>query len=169
MDDAAFDELYEREWPGLVGALTYVCGDRTEAADCVQEAFLRAWENRRRLDRDAGGWVRTVALRVAVSRWRKTRSGATAWLRHHAQPERRRGVDEDALAVDHEVLAALRGLPDAQREALVMHHVMDMSVDDVAQVLACPVGTVKARLARGRAAMAVRLRPATPALEERAR
>jgi RNA polymerase sigma-70 factor (ECF subfamily) len=169
VDDAAFDELYEREWPGLVGALTFVCGDRTEAADCVQEAFVRAWENRRRLDGDAGGWVRTVALRIAVSRWRKTRGGVTAWLRHHSRPQPHADVEVEALAVDPEVVEALRGLPDAQREALVMHHVMDMSVDDVAAVLGCPVGTVKARLARGRAAMAVRLRPTTPSSKENAR
>ena len=169
MDDAAFDALYEREWPGLVGALTFVCGNRAEAADCVQEAFVRAWENRRRLDSDAGGWVRTVALRVAVSRWRKTKGGATAWLRHHTRPQAPRDVADEALAVDHDVVEALRGLPDAQREVLVMHHVMDISVDDVAGVLGCPVGTVKARLARGRAAMAVRLRPTSPASEERAR
>lgn len=157
MDEQSFDALYEREWPALVGALTLVCGNRTEAADCVQEAFVRAWENRRRLDDDAGGWVRAVALRIAVSRWRKARNSATAWLRDHRQREATYAVADTGQVLDADVWQGLMSLPDAQREALVMHHVLDLSVAELAAATGAPVGTVKARLARGRAAMAARL------------
>lgn len=51
----------------------------------------------------------------------------------------------------------MRKLPAAQREALVLFHVADLSVDDIARQLDVPAGTVKARLSRGRAALAADL------------
>lgn len=154
MDEAQFDALYEAQWASLVGQVTMVCGDRAEAADCVQEAFVRAWEQRRSLDADAGGWVRTAALRVAVSRWRRTRNALAAWAREDS----RRGAPEVWLRPGHEhdapVWRALARLPVGQREALVLHHVLDLTVAQAADVLGVPVGTVKARLSRGRTALA---------------
>ncbi len=159
MNEAEYDELYHSQWARLVGQVTLVCGNSSEAADCVQEAFVRAWENRRHLDADAGGWVRTAALRVAFSRWRKARNAMTAWTRDHQA----RGLDVAFLESSHEadapVWRALGDLPAAQREALVMHHVLDMPVAQVAEVLGVAQGTVKARLSRGRAALAVVLQP----------
>lgn len=154
MDPGEFDALYAREWPRLVGQLTVVCGSRQEAADCVQEAFVRAWEQRSRLHGDAGGWVRTAALRVAVSRWRRTRNALTAWARHEraAVPGRDSGSAWQGAGW-HAMLA----LPAVQREAVAMHHVLDMSVADIAALVGVPEGTVKTRLARGRQSMAAAL------------
>ena len=61
-------------------------------------------------------------------------------------------------------MAALRRLPAAQREAIALHHLADLPVAEVALTLGVPEGTVKARLARGRAALAVLLE--TPAKED---
>ena len=158
MDEGEFDALYEREWSALVGQVTLVCGDPAEAADCVQEAFARAWEHRSSLDADAGGWVRTAALRVAVSRWRKTRNAVLAWGRADSRTVRRHHDDPgDAGVADPQLWDALRALPAAQREALALHHLLDLGVDQVAGLVGAPTGTVKARLARGRAALAARL------------
>jgi RNA polymerase sigma-70 factor, ECF subfamily len=55
------------------------------------------------------------------------------------------------------VFAALRRLPLAQREVLVMHHMLDVPIPEIAAELALPIGTVKARLFRGRAALATLL------------
>jgi RNA polymerase sigma factor (sigma-70 family) len=52
---------------------------------------------------------------------------------------------------------ALRALPDHQRETLALHYLADLSVADVAETLGVPAGTVKARLSRGRAALATAL------------
>jgi RNA polymerase sigma-70 factor (ECF subfamily) len=49
---------------------------------------------------------------------------------------------------------ALQKLPEAQRTAIVLHHLCDLPVDEVAAEVGAPVGTVKARLSRGRAALA---------------
>ena len=51
------------------------------------------------------------------------------------------------------LVAALRQLPEAQRRALVLHHLCDLPVQEVAAEVGAPVGTVKARLSRGRSAL----------------
>lgn len=154
MDSAAFDELYSAHARRLVGQMYAVCGDLSEAQDVVQEAFARAWERRDQLSttQSPEAWLRTVAYRLAISRWRKTRNAATAWLRR---------ADSDAVEAvspDHVLLVtALRGLPEAQRHTIVLHHLCDLPVEEVAALTGAPVGTVKARLARGRAALAAAL------------
>ena len=93
--------------------------------------------------------MRTVAWRLAASRWRKAKNGVTAMLRHgppEDTPEP--GVDNVAL------VAALRQIPEAQRRAIVLHHLGGLSVAEVAHEVGAPEGTVKARLSRGRAALA---------------
>jgi len=150
MDAADFDELYAAHARRLVGQMYAVCGDLGEAQDVVQEAFARAWEQRGRFDLVAApeAWLRTVAYRLAVSRWRKARNAATAW---------RRRADAEAVAAigpEHVALvAALRLLPESQRHALVLHHLCDLPVAEVAVLTGVPTGTVKARLSRGRAAL----------------
>jgi RNA polymerase sigma-70 factor (ECF subfamily) len=54
-------------------------------------------------------------------------------------------------------VTALRQLPEAQRRALVLHHIADLSVQDVAHEVGVPEGTIKARLSRGRTALAALL------------
>jgi len=153
MDHGEFDRLYRREWPVLMSQVVLICGDRGEAADCVQEAFVRAWQHRDRLDSDAGGWLRTAAVRVAVSSWRKRRSAALAWTRLATH---RRDEDVEAKApfdVDEPLGRALLGLPVRQRQVVVMHHVMDMSVAQVADLLGVPDGSVRGWLSKGRASV----------------
>ena len=82
MDEESFDAFYAASFGRLVGQIYAMCGSVTEAQDCVQEAFIRAWDRRRTLDVDQApeAWVRTVAYRLAVSRWRRARtwSGSTS-------------------------------------------------------------------------------------------
>ena len=153
MDQGQFDELYRREWPVLMSQVVLICGDAGEAADCVQEAFVRAWQQRDRLDADAGGWLRTAAVRVAVSSWRKRRSAALAWTRL-ASGRRDESVEAQVpFDVDEPLGRALLALPVRQREVVVMHHVMDMSVAQVADVLGVPDGSVRGWLSKGRVAV----------------
>lgn len=153
VDELEFDSLYQREWSLLVGQVFLVCGDLTEAQDCVQEAFVKAWEHRSELRSDAGGWLRTTALRVSVSRWRKTRNALTAWSRHSGGPEVM-ALDPSHLDnFDGEIWDALRALPVRQREAVVLHHVLDMSVADAAELLLVSPEAFRVRLSRGRNAL----------------
>jgi RNA polymerase sigma-70 factor (ECF subfamily) len=94
-------------------------------------------------------WVRTAAWRVAISRWRRARR----LLRVHdgASPQ----LDAFENLVDLVSLSsALRTLPRRQREAIVLYHLAGLSIDEIAGQVQAPPGTVKARLSRGRAALA---------------
>jgi RNA polymerase sigma-70 factor (ECF subfamily) len=133
-------------------------GDRDEAQECVQEAFVRAWTHRRKLSR-AGhpeAWVRTTAYRLAVGRWRRRRLDRRPADRALSPAAHVDAADESRVAL----LAALRRLPEAQRQALVLHHLCDLSVQAVAQEVGVPEGTIKARLSRGRSSLAALLDPA---------
>ncbi|MDO5677808.1 MAG: SigE family RNA polymerase sigma factor [Propionibacteriaceae bacterium] len=151
MEEAQFDSLYSQSFQSIVGQIYAMCGNLTEAQDCVQEAFIRAWDHRRRIDWDQNpeGWVRTTAYRLAVSRWRKA-ARAFRQPDRAVEPEQTREPNPDRVALEK----ALEQLPADQRRAIVLHHLCDMSVAQVADEVGSPTGTVKARLARGRETLA---------------
>lgn len=155
MDADEFDDLYATSFGPLVRQLYAMIGDAEEARDCVQEAFVRAWSRRRSLERDQHpqAWVRTTAYRLAVSRWRRSSRWRREPDRAHAPRTTVDPVDEAHVAL----VAALRQLPVEQREALVLHHLADLPVAQIAAETGTKEGTVKARLSRGRAALAALL------------
>jgi RNA polymerase sigma-70 factor (ECF subfamily) len=151
-----FEEFYAHSRHSLVGQLYLMTGDLHEAQDVVQEAFVRAWTRRARLDRDAGpeAWIRTVAWRLAVSRLRRRGRSADAW-RRHAGGRADSAPPPDPAAVD--LLAALRQLSERQRRIAVLHYVCDLTVEQVAAETGIATGTVKTHLSRARAALAPHL------------
>jgi len=153
MDERLVRELYDASYRRLVGRLTAFTGSRAEAEDVVQEAFVRALAHARTLARTESpeAWLLTVALNVARSRWRRMRR--MAGFLPELVPDDHPDLSPDRVAL----LAALRRLPAAQREAIALHHLADLPVEQVAAALGVPTGTVKARLSRGRAALAVLL------------
>ena len=155
MDEQAFDEFYAASFRRLTGQLYAMIGDRDEAQECVQEAFVRAWAHLRQLDRaeNPEAWVRTTAYRLAVSRWRRIQRSRRPADRALSADRHTHPADENHVAL----VAALRQLPEAQRRTLVLHHLADLPVREVAREVGVPEGTVKARLSRGRAALAVLL------------
>lgn len=157
MDQAHFDEFYADASPRLVGQLTAMLGSFAEAQDCVQEAFVKAWLHRSELDVDGSpeAWVRRTAWRIGVSRWRATAAALRAYARRGGDPVAALAPTEDRAAL----VAALRTINAEQRRAIVLHHLCDLSVDEVARETGAPTGTVKARLTRGRKALARALGP----------
>ncbi|MEU8819651.1 SigE family RNA polymerase sigma factor [Actinoplanes sp. NPDC048796] len=146
-----FEEFYAASSSRVLGHLFLMTGDRAEAEDAVAEAFARAWQRWAVVSRadSPEAWVRTVATRIAISGWRK----AANRLRAH----RREAGDQvlDGLSPDHVALMqALRTLSPAQRRDIVLHHLVGLSVDEIARETGTPAGTVKARLSRGRKALA---------------
>jgi RNA polymerase sigma-70 factor (ECF subfamily) len=96
--------------------------------------------------------MRRVAMNLAADHARKLCRQARAILRM--------GPPSEAPEVSVETLAlveALRTLPVRQRQAIVLHHLVGLPVEEVAQTLRAPVGTVKSLLSRGRRALAARL------------
>jgi RNA polymerase sigma-70 factor (ECF subfamily) len=155
-----FTAFYAASFGRLVGQLYAMTGDQAEAQDAVQEAFVRAWAHRRRLDADGSpeAWVRATAWRVAVSRWHRARVGRL--LMGSQPPQAVDGPGPDRIAL----IDALRRLPAEQRRAVVLYHLCDRSVAEIAAETGTPIGTVKARLARGRAALAAYLRETATSL-----
>lgn len=150
-DEDAFDAFYAANVGRLIGRMYVLTGDLAEAQDVVQEAFARAWERWAELDMNGApeAWVRTVAQRLAVSRWRRMRT-ALAFVRRQGPPPTAAPPDP------HHVLLvqALREIPEAHRRVVVLHYLCDMTVEQVAAETGRPVGTVKSQLSRGRAALA---------------
>ena len=163
MDREEFTSFYTASFPRLVGQLYAMTGDRAEAQDAVQEAFVRAWVHRGQIDitRGAEAWVRVTAWRIAASRWRRSREGIRLMLLA-ARPDRTAGPGPDRVAF----VEALRKLPAEQRRALALYHLADLTVEQIAAETGARPGTVKARLARGRAALAPHLRETTAPVGE---
>ncbi len=149
-----FAAFYEATWGRTVACAYAICGELGTAEESAQEAYARAWPRWSRLREydDPGAWVRQVATRQAISRWRRTRTALNHLVRSR-EPEPAAAPDESTVLL----VAALRRLPEAQRRAVVLHHLAGLPVAEVARSERCPEGTVKARLSRGRAALAVLL------------
>ena len=164
-DADEFDAFYAGSSRRVLGQVYAMTGNRAEAEDAVAEAYLKAWD-RWAAVRDCDSpeaWVRRVASRNAVSAWRKAVNRIRA---HH-----RDAVDDevDGLSPDHVALVhALRRIPADQRRVIVLHHLVDLSVAEIAQEVGAPTGTVKAWLARGRRSLAEHL-SATPEYAREAR
>jgi RNA polymerase sigma-70 factor (ECF subfamily) len=150
-----FTGFYTASFGRLVGQLYAMTGNTADAQDAVQEAFVRAWTHRGRLDSDGSpeAWVRATAWRIAVSKWHRARLGHLL-ARSQPQLPAADGPSPDYIAL----IDALRKLPAEQRRAVVLYHLCDRSVTEIAVETGAPVGTVKARLARGRASLAPYLR-----------
>ncbi|WP_307804004.1 sigma-70 family RNA polymerase sigma factor [Micromonospora echinofusca] len=150
-------EVYAASAARLVAQLFAVTGDYAEAQDAVQEAFVRVLARPGRLRQvdNPEAWLRTIALNVARSRYRR-RAVFDRLVRSGRLAPTGQGVPE--LSPDHVALvAALQRLPRATREAVVLHHLADLPVAGVAQALGCSVEAVKTRLVRGRRALAADL------------
>ena len=159
----SFEELFAASYGRLVGLLFAFLQDRAQAEDVVQDALASAWLRWRVLRgyHDPEAWVRMVAFRRAVDHHRRGVRQRRALVRLGPPPSLP-PVDADHL----DLVQALRRLPLAQREVLVLHYVAELAVDRVASELRLPVGTVKSRLARGRAALAHQLQPGMDAPDE---
>lgn len=154
-----FDAFYVGTATRITRQLILLTGDRLEAEDVTQEAFERAWLRWSSI-RDCSSpeaWVRTVAQRLAISRWRRVRNAATAWRRHGPAanlPE----LDGQHVAL----MAALGRLPLQQRRAVVLYHLVDLTVEEVAAETGSSVAAVKKQLERGREALAALLGDTDP-------
>jgi RNA polymerase sigma-70 factor (ECF subfamily) len=152
-DDDRLDELYRTSYRRLVSVVGAVAGDRAEAEDVVQEAFVRLmrhWSKVSAYD-DPEAWVRRVALGILSNRRRKARNALSALRR---QDRLAHGPEPDPARVDLD--RALDRLPLAQRQVVVLQH-LGMSVPDIASQLEVPEGTVKSRLSRAKVSLAATL------------
>lgn len=140
--DSSLSAFYRAEYPRLVAALTLYCGDRELAAELAQETMARAWRHWPRIGRfeSPAGWVHRVGINLANSAMRRAivRARLTRAERH----------DETTAPADVGTSVALRAavaaLPRRQRTALVLRYFVDLPYDDVAALMRCRPGTVRA-------------------------
>lgn len=172
---AAFGTLVERYQDRVFNAILRMCGNRDDAEELCQEAFVKALENLSRFREDSRfyTWLFRIAVNLTISRRR--RGGR---VKFHSL-ERLAGRDEElprprdmlpdgreknpaeVVAQDdvHErVLQELAELDDEFRAVVVMRDVEGMDYDQIAEVLKIPHGTVKSRLYRARLLLQERLR-----------
>jgi RNA polymerase sigma-70 factor (ECF subfamily) len=149
---AVFDDLFRAHYDRLVRALTVACGDREQAADAVQEAFVKAHVRWRRIGRydDPVGWVRRVAINQLRDEHRRAGRKHRALARLAA-----RATTSEQLVEPDEFGRLLAGLPRQQRIATALYYVDEMSVAEIAAALELAEGTVKSHLHDARQ----RLRP----------
>lgn len=147
-EPAAFEELVTEFERPLLYYSAKLLGDENQAFDVVQEVWLRALRQIRRLEQPGAvrAWLYRMAHGISVDRLRQERS-------------RRRVEEIKSLAVDEaiespvfcadDVAAVHRALDQlelAHREVIVLQFLEDMSIAEIASVLDCPQGTVKSRL-----------------------
>ena len=158
--DEAIAILYAAHWHPLVRLAWFLVHDQGTAEDVVQDAFIATHRNYDRI-RDTGAAV--AYLRRAVV------NGARSVQRHDvvvrreaiAEADRATAASAEAQALRHlgdgAMLAALRRLPDRQREVLVLRYFADWSEAAIADALGIAPGSVKAHAHRGLAALRARL------------
>ena len=140
-------ELYRRHAPEAARFAYLLTGDRALAEDLTQEAFVRMYARFRDLrNPDAFPWyLRKTVLNLARSHFRRANVE-----RAYVRSESRVPVSpQPDLGSREEMWQALLGLPQRQRAAIVLRYYEDLSEKDTADVMGCPVGTVKSLVSRG--------------------
>jgi RNA polymerase sigma-70 factor, ECF subfamily len=156
-DTEAFRALVEAHRHMAYGLALRILRDPQEAEDAAQEAFVRAWKALPNFRGDArfSTWLHRIVARRALDRLavlRRRRGHEVAVEEAEVLPGSP-GPDFEARDRARRIEALVAALPDAQRVVVTMFYYEGRSVNDVAQVLGMPDGTVKTHLSRARAAM----------------
>jgi len=167
-DMAALEQLLERFGGAMATLARSMLRDAADAQDVVEEALLRAHDAgpRFRGERGLRTWMLKITANLCRDRLRRRRFVAgsldgpapivDAGLRFDPVGEWDERLDRRAMAERLDV--AIAGLPDDQREVVVMRHRLGLSHEEMSAALALPLGTVKSRLARALAALREALR-----------
>ena len=151
-DRWAFEQLVERHQHRLFTLAARTLGSADDAADAVQEAFIRAWLG---LPRFRGGslfstWLYRIGLNAAHDQRAKRRTEPLDETREPADPQDAFLASELSTALQ----AALNELDDDYRVAVVLFDVLGCSYGEISELTDVPEGTVKSRIFRGRRQLA---------------
>jgi RNA polymerase sigma-70 factor (sigma-E family) len=149
-----FTEFYRADQAACLRAVLVSVGDRQVAEDLVAEAFTRAWVSWQQVSRHPAprAWIVRTALNARISRWRRQRREVT-WDDVPAVEDR--GTGDPGL--DPVLLAALRRLPQRQREVIACRVFLDLDTAGTASALGIAPGTVTAHLSRAVASLRAHL------------
>jgi RNA polymerase sigma-70 factor (sigma-E family) len=157
-DELEFTELVNSRWATLVRSAMLLGCPPAEAEDVVQAALTRCYQNWRQVRRaeSPNAYVHRVLVNTFIDRTRR-RSYGEVPVGEPVGADVAGGAADLDLRMD--LASALRVLSDQQRIVVVLRYYLDLSERETAQALGVPAGTVKSRLARGLAALAIELAP----------
>ena len=159
-DPSAFARIYDEHSPGVYRAAYAIARDSAMAQDVTQDVFLRLWRRPRTFDErrgQLGPYLRLMARSRALDLWREGQAAGRASDRMKiavAQAEPREEAERPDGQVERSeqgavVRAAVRKLPDAQREAVVMAYWGGLTADEISRRIEVPLGTAKSRIRLG--------------------
>lgn len=154
-----FEREAERIFPSVFGAALRLTRSREEAEDLVQEAMVRAYDAFDRFDgTNFKAWLLRILTNLYINRYRQKMrgpslgsledEGAIEPIAPETEIPHRQILDH---MVGTEVEEALQKVPDDFRVAVLLSDVEGMSYQEIAEATGVPIGTVRSRLARGRA------------------
>ncbi len=159
-DAAAVQALVARKLRRVLALAERMLGDPAEAEDVAQETFFRAWRHAPRWRPGAAKfdtWLHRVTLNLCYDRLRRRREKTVA--DPPETPDPGPGPDRGlmAQAVGERVRLALQGLPERQREAVVLCHYQELGNIEAAALMGVSVEALESLLSRGRRALRVAL------------
>ncbi|MFT3852046.1 MAG: sigma-70 family RNA polymerase sigma factor [Ilumatobacteraceae bacterium] len=159
-DHQALERLLHRHYDRIYAVCRRITGQDADAADAAQEAMIAIVRNVAKFDGRAsfGTWTYRIATNASLDELRRRRRRPVSTVptdEHAAEPVDHTTTQRLDAIGEREVLdAALAGLAEEFRVPVVLRDVGDLDYAEIAQVLDVPIGTVKSRIARGRAALA---------------
>ena len=174
---AEFERVALPQLSYLYTSAFYLTKDRADAEDLVQETYLRAF---RFFDKFQPGthfraWLLSILQNLFINRYRRKRRAAPTvqWETIDGvyesmveQNENMGGGDPEhhfvSKMMDDEVEMALRGLPEEFRTAIVLVDIEELTYEESANIMECPMGTVRSRVSRGRRMLQIALKEYGP-------
>ncbi|AGT30592.1 RNA polymerase sigma factor SigW [Geobacillus genomosp. 3] len=165
-DQNAYADLVDLYKDKIYRLCYRMLGNRHEAEDAAQEAFIRAYIHIDKYNPDMkfSTWLYRIATNLTIDKLRKRKPdvyldeelNGTDGLTMQAQlPSREMSPEEavESLELQETVQRAIEQLPEKYRSVLVLKYIEDLSLQEISEILELPVGTVKTRLHRGREAL----------------
>lgn len=158
----AFNELVIRYKDKVVNFLYRYTGDRDEAEDLAQDAFVKLYRSKNLYKEIAkfSTWFYTIAINTAKTDARKkSRYNALSISDYDPENEKDYEIPANVLAPDevanakienYYIQKAIDSLEDSFKEVIILRDIEDMDYEEIAQVTGLPLGTVKSRINRGR-------------------
>jgi len=180
-DKHAYGLLVEKYRRKLLRLLSRMIRDPDEVEDVAQETFIKAYRALPQFRGDAAfyTWLYRIAVNTAKNHL-ATRGRSMPTLSEQAMDEEDdpedRLMTQDISTPESELLSkqvayavneAVQALPVELRQAITLREIEGMSYEEIAEAMACPIGTVRSRIFRAREAIAAKLRPILGTPEDR--
>jgi RNA polymerase sigma-70 factor, ECF subfamily len=170
-DQNAFGEIVEIYKDKVFQLCFRMVGNRHEAEDLAQEAFVRAFVNISSFNQALkfSTWLYRIATNLCIDRLRKKKPdyyldaevAGTEGLTMYSQIPAKTVLPEEevvSLEIQQQIQLEISKLPEKYRSVIVLKYIEELSLNEISEILELPLGTVKTRIHRGREALRKQLR-----------